>query len=352
MRASNFMTKKLQHLIDSQIEDYIEEIYRAWQPLKKSRLLITGGSGFFGRWILSTINVLNEKAELGMHCKVLTRDPLGLNNRLPFIKKSEKIDLLWGDITSFKLDEGDWDYVIHGATTSAHETFSGISELSKFKMLVQGTQNLMEQLTSVNRALFLSSGAVYLGGDTPIREDNLISPDTIAAHTGLAHGKRAAEYLFNEYCKEKKIDCKIARCFSFIGAGLPSDIHYAISSFVEKSMNNDLITIKSDGKVVRSYMDMRDLIVWLGLFLHNETPNKIYNVGSSDPISITDLAELIRKVTGSSSQIEIKNTNDINTGVHQRRYYVPDTERFKLDYKPGTTINLVKSIEDFAQSIK
>ena len=287
-----------------------------------------------------------------LRCNVLTRDPLRALKRFPFIEVSDQIKLIGGDITNIKLTENAWDYVIHGATTSADDTFNGISELSKFNLLVDGTRNLMQQLKAATRAVFLSSGAVYLSGDRPIKEDDPNAPETIASYTGLAHGKRAAEFLFNEYCQQKNIDCKIARCFSFVGIGLPTNIHYAISGFIQNAILNDKIIINSDGSMMRSYMDMRDFIVWLGLLLCKTSDHKIYNVGSSIPISILDLARYVCSITRSASNIEVKNLSDTRTGVHQRQFYVPSTSRFVCDYNPNVPIGIEKSISDFANGLK
>ena len=85
-------------------------------------------------------------------------------------------------------------------------------------------------------------------------------PKVIYPHqqSSLSVGKISAEYICNYFREFKNLETKIARCFSFGGEGIPTDLHYAIGNFVVKPLKTNIV-IKGDGMAVRSYMDLDDL---------------------------------------------------------------------------------------------
>ena len=191
--------------IRSQTASAVEDIARAWYPLRGARLFITGGSGFFGRWILHAIDLLNREMNYGISVVVLSRRPEQVRDEFAVYYSNEYFSLVGGDIRSFQFSDGNFDLLIHGAATSAHETFLGASSIDKFDLLVDGTRRVMDFIaeTGVRRAVFLSSGVVYgpSSGHGPLTEDELNAPSTIHPDGGLAQGKRAAEFIFTERCR-------------------------------------------------------------------------------------------------------------------------------------------------------
>ena len=332
----------------------IDEIATAWRPLRDARLFITGGSGFFGQWVLTTVDLLNDQFRFGISASILTRRPDQLLSNMPFLSQSDAFSVVAGDVRSFVFPAGSFDILIHGAATSAHETFSGTGSLEKFDVLVDGTRRIMHFAESrgLRKALFLSSGVVYGSPFNvgPISEDEAAAPLTTHQQGGLAQGKRAAEFIFSERCQMLGIDPVIARCFSFIGAGLPHDIHYAVGNFVASALDNIDIIIRSDGSAVRSYMDMRDFVIWLGLLLGHKNQHMIYNVGSDEAIAIRDLAARIVEVFGSRSRIVIQGDLTHSIGNPVRNSYVPSVDLFRREYDPRRLTNLAQSLEAYASS--
>lgn len=342
--------------IRSQAGAVIDETATAWLPLRGARLFITGGSGFFGQWLLTTIDLLNDRFKFGISASILTRRPDQLWEQLQFLSQPGSFSLVAGDVRSFVFPAGSFDILIHGATTSAHETFSGTGSLGKFDLLVDGTRRVMQfaEGKGLKKALFLSSGVVYGTPSSigPISEDEPAAPSTTHSQGGLAQGKRAAEFIFSERCRILGVDAVIARCFSFIGAGLPHNVHYAVGNFVASALRNEDIIIQSDGSAIRSYMDMRDLVIWLGLLLGNKNNHLIYNVGSDEGITIRDLAACVVDVLGSKSQIVIKGDESFSIGNPVRSFYVPTIERFYCEFSYVNLHTLVSSILDYGFSLE
>jgi len=292
------------------------------------RLFVTGGTGFFGKALLR-------------HWK---DNPMAISDlknitflsRSPDVFKKENKDLLSGlDITFHKgnIMEPDslpkdvsFSHIIHAATDS---TFGPqLSPLSRYLQIVQGTQNLLDFAikTSAKKFLLTSSGGVY-GLQPPemsnIPESYCGMPDPLSVNSAYGVGKRAAEHLVALYAEHYDFDFVIARCFAFVGEDLPLNVHFAVGNFLLNVLNGEDIIVNSDGKSIRSYMDQRDLAHWLSELTLKQTPSRVYNVGSSEPISIEELARLICLVTGSKSKVKILGRSVPGKDTQLNRY-VPD----------------------------
>jgi len=99
-------------------------------------------------------------------------------------------------------------------------------------------------------------------------------------------------------CSEVNIRSVIARLFTFIGPQLLSKNQYAISSFIIDAVNNNVINVKGNKNTIRSYMHESTMSMWLYNCLINPNAQNIVSIGSSDPVTIAELAEYISKLTG------------------------------------------------------
>jgi dTDP-glucose 4,6-dehydratase len=144
------------------------------------------------------------------------------------------------------------------------------------------------------------------------------------------------------YAQEYDFEAKIARCFSFIGPYLPLDGRFAVSDFILDALSERSITVKGDGKSVRTYLYMADLVKWLWRILFIGDACKPYNVGSELPVSIRQLAEAFAEASNPPLGISILN-HDIS-GVAQN-HYVPDTEKARLELGLQQHIPLAVAIQ-------
>ena len=161
-------------------------------------------------------------------------------------------------------------------------------------------------------------------------------------------GKRAAEFIAFETCRQAGIECVAARCFSFVGAGMPYDLHYAVGEFTLKAIKQNPIVIRSDGSALRSFMHLRDLAGWLLTLLAHHTQHAIYNVGSSDVVSILDLAQKIKKNLGSASEITCLGGPSTSVGNPTRHAYVPDMSRIKHELMLPPVLPLDEALQSYA----
>lgn len=307
-----------------------------WLRLHDQSLFFTGGTGLFGRWIVASMCDANRRLGVNIKATILTRDIAGFMAHAPIFYHDDAITLMQGDVVDFDFPAGKFSKIFHMATTSAQETFRGEDQLAKFHMLVNGTERVLQFAAAceAEKVLFTSSGVVY--GAFPatlqrVPETYLGAPDTTNPLSALGQAKRVSEFLCGYYADQYQFDYTVARCFSFIGVGLPLNLHYAIGNLIGDAIAGNALTIRGDGSPVRSYLYQDDLIVWLLTLLLDGEGGRIYNVGSDVEICIKDLADLIRNVLNQDLDVNIMNVDDGGIGNFSRSHYVPDVSRARSE---------------------
>jgi nucleoside-diphosphate-sugar epimerase len=303
-----------------------------WQELRGNRLFITGGTGFFGCWLMESFNWANHRLQLGASATLLTRNPEAFQRRLPQLATASSIQLHCGDIRSFDFPDGEFSHIIHAATESS----TGLNELDPLLMLdtiIHGTRRVLDFAIHcrAGKMLLTSSGAVY--GRQPsqmthIPETYLGAPETASASSAYGEGKRVAELLCAAYHKSHSIETKIARCFAFVGPYLPMDAHFAIGNFIQDALEGRPIQVKGDGTPYRSYLYAADLAIWLWTILLKGKPCHPYNVGSEEDLTIEQLAALVADSLVSTRGVSICRRAD--AGALPERY-VPATARARSE---------------------
>lgn len=175
-----------------------------------------------------------------------------------------------------------------------------------------------------------------------------MSPLSSENAAGLAIGKKTSETLFSIAGKKGDIDVSIARCFSFIGPGLPFDIHYAIGNFVKNIIENKNIKINGDGKPLRSYMYLGDMVYWLLKILFDGKNYRDYNVGSDHGINMKNLALMIIDQLDSNKKVDVLGMANQGTGNPGNYFYVPSIQRATKELKLNQLTKLNDSIKNYA----
>lgn len=318
------------------------------------RLLITGGTGFFGKALLRHWQDAALSGRLVPQITVLSRNPERFIRQFPEFESLAFLSWHQGDILvpdSFPKFDG-FTHVLHAAADSSHGVTD--SPIKYFDQIVMGTRNLLDYAVNNNikKFLFVSSGGVY--GTQPMAIKSIPETyngmaDPLQASNAYSVAKRCAEHLCGLYDNQYGLQSVIARCFSFVGRDLPMDAHFAIGNFIRDALCADKIVVKGNGTPVRSYMDQRDLAIWLEALLNFGQQGQAYNVGSKFPISISDLAFLVRDTLSPKKNVYISSGN---SDEKARLVYVPDT--LKIEKTLGVRLNytLQESIRDAALFFK
>lgn len=304
------------------LEHIAQNTQDVWESFRGKSIFLTGGTGFFGKWLLESFIYANEKLNLNARLTTLTRDPESFLQEFPFYNQySNSVKFVKGDILSFDFNlEDKFQYIIHAAT-AASESLNKVNPLLMLDTITVGTRRVLDFAITqpIESFLFVSSGAIY--GKQPfdishINESQSFKIDINNSNSAYAEGKRIAELYCSTYFEKLGLPVKIARCFAFVGPYLPLDSHFAIGNFINNVLKNEDIVIKGDGSTKRSYMYASDLVVWLWKILFVGQANQPYNVGSDESICISELAKVISKFNPS---INVEILNEIIDGS----IYVP-----------------------------
>ena len=308
------------------------------------KLFLTGGTGFFGKALLR--HHLSSADHLAPQIAILSRHPEQFLAAYPEFSSHSSITFLRGDIQ--QRDSLPWDqtftHVLHAATDST--IGPRLTPLQRYDQIVDGTRNILDLAvaTGARRFLLTSSGAIY--GPQPadlaaIQEDWPGSPLLAEPSTAYGQAKRAAEHLCALIGEQHGLETVVARCFAFVGADLPLNVHFAIGNFIRDALTADAITVSGDGTPLRTYLHQSDLAHWLSTLLEHGRPGQAYNVGSDEVISITALAHLVRNILAPDKPVHILGNNDIGAA---RNRYVPDISKARQQLGLGITIPLAEAI--------
>ncbi len=304
-----------------------------WDELRGQRIFITGGTGFFGCWLLESFTWANDKLGLGASATVLTRNPEAFRKKAPHLAGHPSVRLHCGDVRSFEFPAGAYSHIIHAATESSTR-LNEVDPLQMLDTIVHGTRRTLDfaVAAAARKLLMTSSGAVY--GEQPsdlghIPETYLGAPDTMDARSAYGEGKRVAELLCAIYHRKHGIEAKIARCFAFVGPYLPLDAHFAIGNFIRDAMRGGPIQVKGDGRPYRSYLYAADLAIWLWTILMKGQPCRPYNVGSDEEATVAQAASCVSAIAG-GAPIEIAERAERSS---PRRHYVPAIGRVREELR-------------------
>ena len=313
-----------------------------WEELRGQRLFITGGTGFFGCWLLESFVWANDQLGLNASAVVLTRDPAVFQRKAPHLANHPAITLHAGDVQTFAFPAGRFSHVIHAASQIGK--INTENPLLMFDTMVAGTRHTLEFARQCGATNFLltSSGAVYghqPPGMTHIPEEYPGAPSTSDPVEAHSEGKRTAELLCTLYAKQYGLHPKIARCFAFVGPYLPLDTHFAIGNFIRDALAGGPLRINGDGTPYRSYLYAADLAVWLWTILLRGQPCRPYNVGSEDGRPLREIAQLVAKASG---QHEVQIAYPPAGGPAPR--YVPAVGRAGAELGLQGTVDLDEAI--------
>jgi nucleoside-diphosphate-sugar epimerase len=333
---NNPLAADLNHILDHTRE--------LWDELRGERIFMTGGTGFFGCWLLESFLWANDQLDLDCQATILSRSPDLFRTNTPHLAAHTSISLQRGDVRNFEFPPGEFTHIIHAATESS-ATLNAENPLQMLDTIVEGTRHTLEfaKTCGAQNFLFTSSGAVY--GKQPtemthIPEDYNGGPDPLDPKSAYGEGKRIAEHLCVLYT-DSRLKPKIARCFAFVGPYLPLGIHFAIGNLIRDALNGGPIIVKGDGTPHRSYLYAADLAIWLWTTLLRGVSCRPYNIGSHESISIRELAKQVADQFMAEMAIEIRETSDPQKPLER---YVPNTQRAAKELGLQETISLGQAI--------
>ncbi len=318
------MNATLDGLAVRDLDEAIGHCAGALDALRGKRLFVTGGTGFFGRWIAGVL--ARGWPDYRISATVLTRDPESFRACYPELAASPALSFVRGDVRYFEFPKGEYSHIVHAAADTSVAADRDSATL--MDTIVGGTARTLEFATAcgAQRLLMVSSGAVY--GAQPadverIPESFTGACDPLDPRSAYGQAKRLAEQMCACANARGDLQTTIARAFAFVGPGLPLDAHFAIGNFIRDAVAGREIVVGGDGTPLRSYLYAGDLAAWLLTLLARGEAGRAYNVGSDRALSVVELATRVA-AQSSSSKVAVRGAPEPNA---QRSRYIPDILR-------------------------
>jgi len=339
-----------QNPLAADLEHILRHTQGIWEDFRGQRIFITGGTGFFGRWLLESFVRANDALDLKATAWVLTRNPAAFRLKAPRLAADRAIHLHAGDFTGFAFPGGTFHSVVHAATEPEFTPHTG-APLGIFDANMRGTRRVLDfaRANGVARFLFTSSGAAYgrqPAETTHIPEEYAGAPDTMDTASAYGQSKRACEFMVAMYARQYGFAAPVARCFAFAGPHLPIDLNFAIGNFLRDALAGGPIRVGGDGTPRRSYLYGADLAVWLWTILLRGESCRLYNVGSDADLTIAELAREVSGIVGPGIPVTIAKEPVPHAPVSR---YVPSVARAGNELGLKVRVPLDESIRRMAE---
>lgn len=305
------------------------------------KILVTGGAGFLGSHLCERL--------LATDAEVLCVDNYftGTKNNILHLLDNPRFEVLRHDVTFPLYVEVDEIYNLACPASPIHYQHDPVQTT---KTSVHGAINMLGLAKRV-RAKILQASTSEVYGDPevhPQQESYWGHVNPIGIRSCYDEGKRCAETLFFDYFRQHQLEIKVMRIFNTYGPRMHPDDGRVVSNFIVQALANEPITIYGDGSQTRSFCYVDDLISAMITLMDTEADvTGPINVGNPNEFTILQLAEEVKKLTNSKSEIVLR---DLPADDPQQRQ--PDISMAKsvLDWQPSIelTQGLSKTIEYFA----
>lgn len=348
--SANIVVQDLQYICNHLTDEL--------NQLAGKNILITGGAGFLGYYLVQALVHWNKKSEPGRNIRVVVYDNFirGIPDWLVELKEDNELKLVKHDITMPLPESGhNFHFIIHAASIASpiyyrkHPLATMDANVNGLRYLLDYARQQKETDTPVEGFLYYSTSEIY-GDPDP---GNIPTPETYRGNVSSTgpracydESKRYGETLCVTFAKEFDLPVTIARPFNNYGPGLKITDRRVIPDFIRDVLDGKDIVMHSDGTPTRTFCYIADAIIGYFKILVKGKPGEPYNIGVEEPeISIKALAEQIVKIaaeyTGYQGKVVFKESRDKEYLVDNpnRRCPVIRKARTQLGYNPSIGLN-------------
>ena len=309
-----------------------------------TRVVVSGAAGFIAS------HLCDRLLERGWEVVGIDNLVTGSAGNVAHLDGHPRFELVRHDVSRPLQVEGTIDHVLHFASPASPVDFPAIP-IQIVKVGTLGTHNML--------GLALAKGARFLLASTSeVYGDPLVHPqpegywgnvNPIGPRGCYDEAKRCAEAFTMAYHRAHGLDTRIMRIFNTFGPRMRLDDGRVIPNFFTQALRGEALTVYGDGSQTRSLCYVDDLVTGALAVLEGPDPMP-FNIGTQDEVTMLELAELVRRVTGSRSEIEFRPLPEDDP--RQRR---PDTARARsiLGWAPTTPMEdgMRRTLEYFASAV-
>lgn len=300
MNKDTITQEDIKKIANSIGDDFLE--------FENKTILITGGSGFLGKYIVGTLLYLNDKL-LEKPCRIINIDNHITSYRSGDLEKQNYIRYINNDVTKpIKIKEN-IDFIIHAAGIASPIYYQKYP-LETINVAVNGTKNMLDMAREkrIKSFLYFSSSEIYGNppkDEIPTKEGYNGNVSSIGPRACYDESKRLGETLCVTYYRLFNVPVKIVRPFNIFGPGMRSDDYRVIPRFIFNAFNGIPIPVHSEGKQTRTFCYISDGVTGFFMALIRGKSGEAYNVGNDrNEISMNELAEIFESLFRSKLKIE------------------------------------------------
>jgi UDP-glucose 4-epimerase len=315
------------------------------------RVLITGGAGFIGS------HLADEYLKRGDEVCVIDDLSTGRIENIQHLKGQPRFEYTIDTVhnrplTAELVDR--CDVVFHLAAAVGVKLIVE-SPVRTIETNVRGTEVVLSLANKKKKkVLIASTSEVYgLSTDVPFREDgNLVMGATTKGRWSYACSKAIDEFLALAYWREKKLPTIVVRLFNTVGPRQTGQYGMVIPTFVKQALAGRPITVYGDGKQSRCFGYVGDVVEALTKLMdHNDAVGNVFNIGANEEISILQLAQRVKELTNSDSEIVfIPYDEAYEEGFEDMPRRIPDITKVGqlVGFQPKMTLDgILQSVIDY-----
>ncbi len=309
------------------------------------KALITGGAGFIGSHLSELL------LENGWEVFVLDDLSTGMHRNVEQLRERPSFHLVVDSVLSpsvvselvFKCD------VVYHLAAAVGVRLIVERPVHTMVTNVQGTETVLEYCNKFGKRVLIASSSEVYGDHREERplaeEDRRVYGPTTERRWLYADSKAMDEFLALGYHQERGLDCAIVRLFNTVGPRQSGQYGMVIPRFVERALAGAPLEVHGDGTQTRSFCHVSDTIRALhGLMEERSLSGQVFNVGSTERIRILDLADRVRALTSSPSELTFVPYDEVyGLGIEDTLHREPSIEKIgaAIGWRPSLDLERI-----------
>lgn len=329
-------------IIESDAKEIADSLQDLLHNLSGKTILVTGGAGFLGRYILSFLNYINQ-VKLDKPCRILCVDNFitGIKSTM---EENKNLVIIQHDIRKPLEVSENIDYILHAAGIASPAFYSKFP-METIAVTTYGTNNILElaKEKKVKSMVFFSSSEIYGDPDPKF----IPTPETYNGNVSCTgpracydESKRLGETLCMTYFRQYGVPVKIVRIFNVYGPGLRVDDERVLPSFVSRALKGEDMIIRTSGST-RAFCYITDIINGIFRLLFSKYNGEPTNIGNpNEEISMLELAIKVKHLLGNKINVKEEKAEGVYGESNPKRR-CPDISKAEklLNYSPKVDLN-------------
>jgi len=307
-------------------------------------VLITGGAGFIGS------HLAEELLSRGHAVHVLDDLSTGSIGNIRHLRAETGFDHTIDSCHDARVVAelvDDADFIYHLAAAVGVQLIVD-SPVRTIETNVHTTEIVLSQASKKAKPVFLASTSEVYGKSSaiPSREDgDIVMGATTRGRWSYACSKALDEFLALAYFRERGLPTIVGRMFNTVGPRQSGRYGMVVPNLVRQALSGQPITVYGNGEQRRCFCDVRDVVRALcALLAREDLAGEVFNIGSTEEVSILELARRVKAATGSDSEITLVPYEEAyGEGFEDMRRRVPDISKIErvLDWRPTASLDQI-----------